>query len=405
MIHSTQPFLSIVDRFIDEVSPSSMDALIKHVQSEVIADHDIAYLAQACSTSDGLIWDQMDNAADVASTGGPTSLTTLLCPLYLRAFGYRVPKLGVPGRPAGGIDVLAQIPGFKFSMNNSEAADAMQAAGYVHFLAGKEHAHHDALLFEYRKKVDAVNLPALVIASLLTKKLVAGLSRVGLDVRVSPFANFGRTWHEARGNAKRFCDVASLLGISAVCFLTDASVPYQPYIGRGESLVALARILQNDSSPELSNHLNLCYAIARGTSGLDMTRPTAGELRDFFEKHLTAQGATLDGFSEKANRVLEDHEFVITASNDGFLDIDVEGLRRILVSRQNMFVSEADCFPDPVGVILKGMHGDYFSKGDVIATVRTEVSLWTGLRTELARALRSYRTPVRNRYFEEVTHA
>lgn len=398
-------FLDTVDRFIDEASPSSMDALIRHVRSESIADSDIAYLAQSCANADGLIWDQMDDAADVASTGGPTSLTTLLCPLYLRAFGHRVPKLGVPGRPAGGIDVLAQIPGFKFRMTSSEAADALKTAGYVHFLAGKEQAHHDALLFAYRKTVNALNLPPLVIASLLTKKLVAGLSRVGLEVRVSSFANFGSTWHEAKDNAKRFCDVARILGLSAVCFLTDASVPYQPYIGRGESLVALAHIFESPRFPELGEHLNLCYAIARGTSEFDVSRPTTSELRLHFEANLLAQGASIEGFSEKVNWVVKNHQIALTASEDGFLDIDVEALRRILVSSQNVLVSEVDSFPDPVGVIVKGSHGDYFSKGDVIATVRADASLWPELQTELALALRICRIPKRTGYFEEIKSA
>lgn len=395
-------FLDTVDRFIDEASPSSMDALIRHVRSESIADSDIAYLAQSCAIADGLIWDQMDDAADVASTGGPTSLTTLLCPLYLRAFGHRVPKLGVPGRPAGGIDVLAQIPGFKFRLTSSEAADVLKTAGYVHFLAGKQQAHHDALLFAYRKKVNALNVPPLVIASLLTKKLVAGLSRVGLDVRVSSFANFGTTWHEAKDNAKRFCDVARILGISAVCFLTDASIPYQPYIGRGESLVALAHIFEGTGSPELNNHLNLCYAVARGTSEFDVTRPTLSQVMDHFEENLVAQGASIHGFFEKVKSVVDKHQFALTASEGGFLAVDVEALRRVLVRSQNDLVSEANSFPDPVGVILKGTHGAYFNKGDVTATVRADTSVWPRLRTELAKALTICQTPMRSRYFEEV---
>lgn len=396
-------FREKADRFIDETSPSSMDTLIQHVRSEPTTDNDIAYLTRACANADGLIWNQMDDAADIASTGGPTSLTTLLCPLYLRAFGYRVPKLGVPGRPAGGIDVLAQIPGFRFRMNDSDLLNVLNSAGYVHFLAGGEQGRRDALLFAYRKKVDALNLAPLVIASLLTKKLAAGLSRVGLDVRVSSFGNFGRTWHDAKVNAKRFCDVARIVGISAVCFLTDATVPYQPYIGRGESLVALARIFQYENSPELNNHLDLCYAIARGTSQLDVPRPSRNELRFHFEKNLTAQGATMEGFFAKVDWVLKKHEFVITASDDGFLDINVRSLRQIFVSSQNMFVTDVDTFPDPVGLILKGTHGTYFSKGDVLATVRAEASLGSGLRTEIAKALRTRRT--RSRYFEKVTHA
>lgn len=49
--------------------------------------------------------------ADLASTGGPSRLSTLLVLLQLVAAGCRVPTVGVPGRPAGGIDVLATVPG------------------------------------------------------------------------------------------------------------------------------------------------------------------------------------------------------------------------------------------------------------------------------------------------------
>ncbi len=61
-----------------------------------------------------------DLVADVASTGGPSSLSTLLSPLFLRAGGAVVPKLGVPGRPAGGIDCLAQIPGYRTELSAQE---------------------------------------------------------------------------------------------------------------------------------------------------------------------------------------------------------------------------------------------------------------------------------------------
>ncbi len=206
-------FKNKVDRFISEASDSAMKALVQSARSDSIADDDIAYLASSCAEASGRIWTALDGAADVASTGGPTSLTTLICPLYLRSLGCSVPKLGVPGRPAGGIDVLAQIPGFKYSLTDSEAIGVLKRAGYVHFLAGDSHGKHDALLFSYRKKNDALALAPLVIASLLSKKLIVGLTCVGLDVRVSSFRNFGQTWNDARANATRCCNVAWVLGI------------------------------------------------------------------------------------------------------------------------------------------------------------------------------------------------
>src|SRR5437868_14746215 len=78
--------------------------------------------------------------ADVASTGGPASLSTLLCPLYLRSYGFVVPKLGVPGRPAGGIDVLAQLPGYRVDLSEADVRRVLERCGYAHFLAGTQFA-------------------------------------------------------------------------------------------------------------------------------------------------------------------------------------------------------------------------------------------------------------------------
>jgi len=381
-------FRRIVDDFIDQLSESSMEALVESVRSQTPTDEEIAYFAKVCANTERVLWHKSDRAADVASTGGPTSLTTLVCPLYLRAFGHDVPKLGVPGRPAGGIDVLAQIPGYKFDLTDSEVATAMGNAGYAHFLAGKNQGNRDALFFEHRKKSNAVNLAPLVIASLLTKKLEVGLSRMGLDVRVAPFANFGRTFNEARANAQRFCSVARILDIEAVCFLTNGSVPYQPYIGRGESLVALSALLSDTSSPELNRHLNLCYAIASGTSGFEAIRPTAAQLRYHFANNLDAQGASLDSFFEKAQLIKNMHQFELTAPDHGFLIIDIERLRWVLTTHQKNLASEADPFPDPVGIILRASHQSFLSKGDLIATIRAPAGLWPRLHTDLAKALR-----------------
>ncbi len=395
-------FQNAVDRFISEMSTSSMMTLVAQSRSESLTDSDIAYLANSSAKADGLIWDQMTDAADIASTGGPTSLTTLLCPLYLRSFGFKVPKLGVPGRPAGGIDVLAQIPDFKFRLTRSEADDALGRAGYVHFLAGDQQAHHDSLLFDFRKKVSALDIPALVIASLLTKKLVVGLSRVGLDVRVAPFGNFGRTWDQAKDNARRFCRVADRVGIAATCFLTDASAPYQPYIGRGESLVAISKVLEDNRCAELESHLDLCYAIARSTAETDVERPGRERLGMSFADNLSAQGASMRAFEEKVEATLASHQYILTASTNGFVDVEIGGLRNILVSTQELFVSKSLPFPDPVGVILKASSGSYVRNGDAIATVRAPRSVWPEIHNKLRQIIKTNPVPKTTRSFEEV---
>ena len=147
------------------------DNLISFFEQDNVNPDDILSLAYILAKSGKQI-KVIDNIfADVPSTGGPSSLTTLLCPLYLSLKGYKVLKLGVPGRPAGGIDVLAQIKNYQTNFTFSNIERLIKDNDYIHFLANKDFAPLDALLFNYRKKIGKVDVPSLAIASLLSKKI------------------------------------------------------------------------------------------------------------------------------------------------------------------------------------------------------------------------------------------
>lgn len=102
-------------------------------------------------------------AVDIASTGGPSSLSTLLCPLYLVDRGLTVPKIGVIGRPAGGIDVLRTLRGYRIHLTRDEFDAVLSDASYAHVLAGETWAPEDALLFRYRQSHGTQATPALVV--------------------------------------------------------------------------------------------------------------------------------------------------------------------------------------------------------------------------------------------------
>src|SRR5438309_6583735 len=108
---------SIVDQMVLNPTPAAMDAVVSAFKASNVEDADIAYLATRLAKS-GELLSKFDNqlVADVASTGGPSSLSTVLCPLYLARGGAIVPTLGVPGRPAGGTDILACVHGFTSSL-------------------------------------------------------------------------------------------------------------------------------------------------------------------------------------------------------------------------------------------------------------------------------------------------
>jgi thymidine phosphorylase len=351
-------------------SPAAFTVIVAHAREGRLVDAEIGALARALARSgETLVPNDAAPAVDIASTGGPASLTTLVCPLFLAALGTAVVKLGVPGRPAGGIDVLARLPGFRYELTASDADRVLGAAGYVHLLAGTTFAPADAAFFQYRREHDAVAIPELAMASLLAKKLCVGVRRAGIDVRVGVGANFGASWDGARAHARRFVLVARSIGVELVCFLTDGSGPYQRYIGRGEALVALRKVLETEPDHWLDQHIETCFAMAAAVAGRADARPTRSDLRSVARAHLRAQGADIADLYDRSVAVERAHVYRVTASATGFLHVDLHRIRGVLVDLQRE-QRRAEPFPDPAGVTLACASGSFVERGSVIATGR-----------------------------------
>lgn len=320
----------------------------------------------------------LENAivADVASTGGPTSLSTLITPLYLRAGNAIVPKLGVSGRPAGGIDSLAQLPSYRTQFEQSQLEQALNCGGYVHFLSKGMMTPLDGRLFAIRQKAGLQAIPTLVASSLLAKKLAVGVRYVGLDLRVAPFGNFGKNFEEAKRNAHLFITVASKLGIKASVFLTNACYPYQPFIGRKESLVALDHIFNGTESSWLNEHHETCRLLALATLPQHSQRTAAhasrNELKKHFEQNIVIQGSNIEEFDSLVSCTKAAHKYQLCAKSDGFCNFDIEKLRDYIVGWQKKLSTTENDHADPIGLILLTQPGQWVEKGQPIASVRVD---------------------------------
>lgn len=364
---------------VAHMTDGELQGIVTHACTGQMDDEETAKLARMLAESgDVLSWNHY--TADLASTGAPSSLSTLLSPLVLHSMGCFVPKLAVPGRPAGGVDVMAQIPGYRTNLISSEVRRVLEACGYVHFEAGERLAPLDARLFRLRQAMGAQAVAPLVIASLLAKKLAVGVQNVGLDVRVAPHGNFGRSFEEARQNAARFCRVARDLKLNAVCILTDATRPYQPLIGRHEALIGLVRVLDGRARGPLERHAADCALMAEATLGRTGGWSWA-EARAIFDRNVVAQGGACD-FGEMEERLISEHKTYITAPASGYVYFDLEKIRNIIVDRQRLGIDGLN-YSDPVGIILIPESGRFVSRGDAIMSVRAP----EGWRPELKTAL------------------
>ena len=335
---------------------------------------DLARLTEVLAESGSFIGEPTAERIDIASTGGPGSLTTLLAPL-LAASDALVSKIAVPGRPAGGIDTLGSIPGFEAELDPSDARAVLDSCGYLHTAAGRYFCPLDAAFFDWRKDNGAQAIPELAIASLLSKKLAAGVGRVVLDIRIGPHGNFGADPDAASNNAHRFIEVANILGIDAICAFSGISGVAQPYIGRGEALVALDQALSGTASGWLLRHVNNCLNLASLARGHDASqkdvvpRGAAQVHRTMLREH----GVNMHKYDQHVDRVRHADRVEIVAQATGYLQVDIEGIRRVLVDRQtNATPSEYCSFGDPCGVILEATANDRVLSGHLLATVRDQ---------------------------------
>lgn len=286
---------SVLDSFSDNQTKETASDLIDVAKRSSLSYPEIADLAIRLAKSGTILGDVPAGPIfDVPSTGGPGSLSTLLIPLILAATARKVLKLTVPGRPAGGIDCLAQLDGYRIEPEIGDLKTWAKVGLYVHILANERFAPLDAFLFDFRKASGNLAIPSLVIASILSKKIAMGITDVALDIRISNFGNFGTTWEEARSNADHFNGVAHALGMKSRCFLSNGFYPQQPFFGRGESLVALRKIFDDADCRHLKAHLDNCYAMALSMIGSADGVPEISRkaLQTEFAANLTLQGSS-----------------------------------------------------------------------------------------------------------------
>ena len=175
----------------------------------------IAALAQALADSGEMCsWPaEMHPVCDVASTGGPSSLSTLLCPYIVAAVGQHIPNITVPGSLAGATDVLGLIAGYRVQLNQSEMLHALRSSRIAHTLTTASLAPADGYIFALRKRRKKKAVPALVVASILSKKVAAAIDYCVLDIRCGASGNVGATLDECKRNAEMFVQVANIFRI------------------------------------------------------------------------------------------------------------------------------------------------------------------------------------------------
>ncbi len=192
-------------------------------------------------------------AVDKHSTGGVGDTVSLLLAPALAACGAFVPMIAGRGlgHTGGTIDKMEAIPGYQTRPDLAVLRRAVREAGCAIVGQSEEIAPADRRLYAARDVTGTVESLPLITASILSKKLAAGLSGLVMDVKCGGGA-FMAGIEDAQALARSLIEVASGAGLPTVALITDMDQPLASVAGNAlETLHAVEILAGRRGDPRL----------------------------------------------------------------------------------------------------------------------------------------------------------
>lgn len=193
-----------------------------------------------------LEWDVPGPVVDKHSTGGVGDCVSLVLAPALAACGVFVPMISGRGlgHTGGTLDKLEAIPGFRCEQTLEEMQRITADVGCAIVAANAEIAPADARLYAVRDETGTVPSQDLITASILSKKLAAGLDALVLDIKIGSGA-FMSGFEEAQTLAASLVDTAKGAGCPTIGLITDMNQPLAPSAGNALEVRAALDCLAN----------------------------------------------------------------------------------------------------------------------------------------------------------------
>ena len=164
--------------------------------------------------------------ADKHSTGGVGDNVSLMLAPLAAACGLAVPMISGRGlgHTGGTLDKLESIPGYNIMPDETLFRQTVREAGCAIIGQTAALAPADKQLYAVRDVTATVDSVPLITASILSKKLAAGLESLVLDVKVGN-GSFMQDMKMAEELARSLVEVANGAGVRTSALLTDMNEP------------------------------------------------------------------------------------------------------------------------------------------------------------------------------------
>jgi pyrimidine-nucleoside phosphorylase len=322
---------------------------------------------------------------DKHSTGGVGDKTSLVIAPLVAATGVFVPMISGRGlgHTGGTLDKLEAIPGFRVHLSLAEFREVLGGVGFAMMGQTGEIAPADRKLYALRDATATVEAIPLIVASIMSKKLAAGLDALVLDIKTGSGA-FMSTEERARELAQALVQTGERFGVRTSALITDMNQPLGQAVGNAletrECLLILRREADaqaravEDLSLELAAHM---VAAARRASSLDEARGAvrkaleSGAALERFRACVEAQGGDVRVCDDPA--LLFDltlHEVRVESPRTGFIKtIETAEIGHAVAALGGGRVRVEDAVDPGVGFIGRAKLGDEVRAGDVLGLV------------------------------------
>lgn len=315
-------------------------------------------------SGDVLEWDMPGPVLDKHSTGGVGDPVSLMLAPALACCGAYVPMISGRGlgHTGGTLDKLEAIPGYICNIGPERLRHIVRDVGAAIVGATGRIAPSDRRLYAVRDVTATVESLDLITASILSKKLAAGLEGLVLDVKTGSGA-FMVDPTAAQALAEALVAVSRGAGCPAAALITDMSQPLADAAGNALEVRAVMEALSGARDQSrlrqvtiglgaAALHLGgLSQDLASGRKMIEKTF-TSGAASEKFAQMVAAMGGPLD-FAESWKHVLPEANVQreVLAEKAGVIaQIDTRSLGEAVVALGGGRMRESDRIDPSVGL-------------------------------------------------------